>query len=81
MMEKEVLERMLEEFKNLSDKTNSCRNFILDKEKLEKLDALNQDLLIAQLKAMEAYLSVLSIRIGINGKSLDSDSEPEKSDE
>lgn len=72
-MEKEVLERMLEEFKNLSDKTNSCRNFILDKEKLEKLDALNQ--------AMEAYLSVLSIRIGINGKSLDSDSEPEKSDE
>ena len=73
MMEKEVLERMLEEFKNLSDKTNSCRNFILDKEKLEKLDALNQ--------AMEAYLSVLSIRIGINGKSLDSDSEPEKSDE
>jgi hypothetical protein len=73
MMEKEVLERMLEEFKNFSDKTNSCRNFILDKEKLEKLDALNQ--------AMEAYLSVLSIRIGINGKSLDSDSEPEKSDE
>lgn len=72
-MEKEVLERMLEEFKNFSDKTNSCRNFILDKEKLEKLDALNQ--------AMEAYLSVLSIRIGINGKSLDSDSEPEKSDE
>ena len=30
------------------------------------LDALNRDLLVAQLKAMEAYLSILSVRIGLN---------------
>ena len=29
---------------------------------------LNKDLMIAQLKAMEAYLSTLSIRIGLNAK-------------
>jgi hypothetical protein len=32
------------------------------------LDNLNKDLLIAQLKAMEAYVSILSIRIGLNSK-------------
>ena len=35
-------------------------------EKIKTIDNLNKDLLIAQLKAMEAYLSVLSIRIGLN---------------
>ena len=28
---------------------------------------INRDLLIAQLKAMETYISILSIRLGING--------------
>ena len=51
-MEQAVFQRMLEEF-NLSDK---CK----------EVDNLNRDLLIAQLKAMEAYISVLSIRIGLN---------------
>ncbi len=76
-MEKEVFGRMLEEFKELNDKTSSCRDFILDKEKFEKLDALNRDLLISQLKAMEAYLSVLSIRLGINGNLAEEESKEE----
>ena len=44
------------------------RAFILDTEKFNKLDNLNKDLLISQLKAMEAYISILSIRIGLNSK-------------
>jgi hypothetical protein len=66
-MEKEVFDRMLVEFDELNTKTNKIRTFILDKEKFEVLDMINRDLLIAQLKAMETYLSVLSIRLGLNG--------------
>ena len=44
----------------------NCREFLLDEEKSKVLDALNRDLLVAQLKAMEAYLSILSVRIGLN---------------
>lgn len=66
-MNKETFERMLQEFQELSERTNKCREFILDEEKFNTLDMINRDLLIAQLKAMEAYLSVLSIRLGING--------------
>lgn len=66
-MEKEIFDRMLVEFDELNTKTNKIRTFILDKEKFEVLDMINRDLLIAQLKAMETYLSVLSIRLGLNG--------------
>lgn len=66
-MEKEVFDRMLVEFDELNTKTNKIRTFILDKEKFEVLDMINRDLLIAQLKAMETYLSILSIRLGLNG--------------
>ena len=66
-MNKEVFERMLKEFQELSEHTNKCREFILDEEKFNKLDMINRDLLIAQLKAMETYISILSIRLGING--------------
>ena len=66
-MNKEVFERMLKEFQELSERTNKCREFILDEEKFNKLDMINRDLLIAQLKAMETYISILSIRLGING--------------
>lgn len=59
---------MLVEFQENGERTNKLRAFILDTEKFEKLDNLNKDLLIAQLKAMEAYISVLSIRIGLNSK-------------
>ena len=65
-MEKEVFERMLSEFNELNERVTSCREFLLDEEKSKTLDALNRDLLVAQLKAMEAYLSILSVRIGLN---------------
>lgn len=66
-MNKEVFNRMLQEFQELSERTNKCREFILDEDKFNKLDMINRDLLIAQLKAMETYISILSIRLGING--------------
>ena len=65
-MEKEVFERMIKEFEELSERITKLRNFVMNKEKFENLDFINRDLLIAQLKAMETYLSVLSIRIGLN---------------
>lgn len=65
-MEKEVFERLLMEFNENNDRANKLRDFILNDDKFQELDNLNKDLLIAQLKAMEAYLSVLSIRIGLN---------------
>lgn len=65
-MEKEVFERMLTEFNELNERVTKCREFLLDEEKSKVLDALNKDLLIAQLKAQESYLSILSIRIGLN---------------
>lgn len=67
-MTKEVFEKTLTEFQELNDRTNKLREFILDKENFDKLDNLNKDLLISQLKAMEAYISILSIRIGLNSK-------------
>ena len=65
-MENEVFERMLVEFNELNERVTNCREFLLDEEKSKVLDALNRDLLVAQLKAMEAYLSILSVRIGLN---------------
>lgn len=65
-MEKEVFERLLKEFTEVNERANKLKDFILDEEKIKAVDNLNKDLLIAQLKAMEAYLSVLSIRIGLN---------------
>ena len=67
-MTQEVLNRMLVEFQENGERTNKLRAFILDEEKFNALDNLNKDLLIAQLKAMEAYISVLSIRIGLNSR-------------
>ena len=65
-MEKEVFERLLKEFSEVNERANKLKDFILDKDVDKKVDNLNKDLLIAQLKAMEAYLSILSIRIGLN---------------
>ena len=67
-MTQEVLDRMLVEFQENGERTNKLRAFILDEEKFNTLDNLNKDLLIAQLKAMEAYISILSIRIGLNSR-------------
>lgn len=65
-MEQEVFERMLNEFNELNERITNCREFLLDEEKSKVLDALNRDLLIAQLKSMESYLAILSVRIGVN---------------
>lgn len=65
-MEKEVFERLLKEFTEVNERANKLKDFILDEDKIKTIDNLNKDLLIAQLKAMEAYLSILSIRIGLN---------------
>ena len=59
---------MLMEFQENGERTNKLRAFILDEEKFNQLDNLNKDLLISQLKAMEAYISILSIRIGLNSQ-------------
>jgi hypothetical protein len=67
-MTQEMLDRMVVEFQENGERTNNLRSFILDEEKFNALDNLNKDLLIAQLKAMEAYISVLSIRIGLNSQ-------------
>lgn len=65
-MEKEIFERLLKEFSEVNERASKLKDFILDEEKIKEVDNLNKDLLIAQLKAMEAYLSILSIRIGLN---------------
>ena len=73
MMNTETFERMVDELKALHEKLEKLRTFIDDKEKFEKLDFLNRDLLITQFKAMETYLSVLSIRIGLNAPRQEAD--------
>ena len=65
-MKKEVFERLLKKFSEVNERASMLKDFILDEEKIKEVDNLNKDLLIAQLKAMEAYLSILSIRIGLN---------------
>lgn len=70
-MTQEVLDRMIVEFQENGERTNKLRAFILDEENFNKLDNLNKDLLISQLKAMETYISILSIRIGLNARVAD----------
>lgn len=77
-MEQSVLERLLVEFNELNDKVSKCREFLLDESKSSEIDALNKDLLIAQLKVMESYLSILSIRIGLNAPKQDDNEESEQ---
>lgn len=67
-MTQEILDRMIVEFQEVSERTNKLRTFILDPDKFDKIDNLNKDLMIAQLKSMESYISILSIRIGLNSK-------------
>lgn len=64
-MEQAVFQRMLGEFNEVNERAVKLRDFILG-DKFKEVDSLNKDLLVAQLKAMEAYVSVLSIRIGLN---------------
>ena len=64
-MEQAVFQRMFGEFNEVNERAVKLRDFILG-DKFKEVDNLNKDLLVAQLKAMEAYISVLSIRIGLN---------------
>lgn len=65
-MEQNTFDRLLTEYKELEIKTTKLRDFLINKIDKTSIDSLNKDLLIAQLKAMEAYLTILSIRIGLN---------------
>ena len=65
-MEQNTFNRLLTEYKELEVKTTKLRDFLINKVDKTSIDNLNKDLLIAQLKAMEAYLTILSIRIGLN---------------
>lgn len=65
-MEKEEFNKLIEEYKELNEKNTKLREYLLS-DKAE-IDNLNKDLLIGQLKAMETYLIILSIRIGLNAK-------------
>jgi hypothetical protein len=70
-MTQEILDKLIAEFQENGERTNELRAFILNQEEFDKLDNLNKDLMISQLKAMEAYISILSIRIGLNSKVTD----------
>ena len=65
-MEKNTFDRLLTEYKELEIKTTELRDFLIHKIDKTSIDSLNKDLLIAQLRAMETYLTILSIRIGLN---------------
>ena len=67
-MEQATFNRMVTEFEELNEKTNKLRDFLLTKADKVSMDNLNRDLLISQLKAMEAYQGILSIRIGLNNQ-------------
>ena len=67
-MEQTTFNRMVTEFEELNEKTNKLRDFLLTKADKISMDNLNRDLLISQLKAMEAYQGILSIRIGLNNQ-------------
>ena len=67
-MEQTTFNRMVTEFEELNEKTNKLRDFLLTKADKVSMDNLNRDLLISQLKAMEAYQGILSIRIGLNNQ-------------
>lgn len=65
-MEQNTFDSLLTEYKELEVKTTKLRDFLINKIDKTSIDNLNKDLLIAQLRAMEAYLTILSIRIGLN---------------
>ena len=67
-MEQTTFNRMVTEFEELNEKTNKLRDFLLTKADKMPMDNLNRALLISQLKAMEAYQGILSIRIGLNNQ-------------
>lgn len=67
-MEQTTFNKMVTKFEELNEETNKLRDFLLTKADKVSMDNLNRDLLISQLKAMEAYQGILSIRIGLNNQ-------------
>ena len=65
-MKEEVFNQLITNYKELESKTTELRDFLIHKVDKTSIDNLNKDLLIAQLRAMETYLTILSIRIGLN---------------
>lgn len=65
-MKEEVFNQLITDYKELESKTTELRDFLIHKVDKTSIDNLNKDLLIAQLRAMETYLTILSIHIGLN---------------
>ena len=65
-MKEEIFNQLIIDYKELESKTTELRDFLIHKIDKTSIENLNKDLLIAQLRAMEAYLTILSIRIGLN---------------
>ena len=65
-MKEEIFNQLITDYKELEIKTKKLRDFLIHKVNKISIDNLNKDLLIAQLKAMETYLTILSVRIGLN---------------
>ena len=65
-MEQNTFDRLLTQYKELEVNTTKLRDLLINKVDKTSIDNLNKDLLIAQLRAMETYLTILSIRIGLN---------------
>lgn len=65
-MKEEIFNQLIAEYKELKNKTTELRDFLIHKVNKTSIDNLNKDLLIAQLKTMETYLTILSVRIGLN---------------
>jgi len=59
----DFVKRMHEEWTELNERTNKLSDFIFNKEKFEKVDKDEQELLIAQYYAMCIYRTVLGKRI------------------
>lgn len=59
------MEELINEFGDLNKKIEDLKTFITGE---HNLNNLNRDLVVTQIKAMEAYLGILSIRIGLNAK-------------
>lgn len=65
-MDKATYERLLTEYKEVSERATKLQEFIKGEMKDAPIDNLNKDLLVSQLKAMETYICILSIRINLN---------------
>jgi hypothetical protein len=70
-MNKETLNRMIEEAKALQEKIIKIQTFLKENKDNEEISPINKDLLVAQLQAMATYNSILSIRIAVNNSNED----------